>query len=42
MDTVNDYGYKCVECMKEYKSYKSLWEHNRVHHGGKQIEKVEK
>jgi uncharacterized Zn-finger protein len=41
MDTVNDCEYRCVECSKEYKAYKSLWEHNRVHHGGKKVEKVE-
>ena len=42
MDTVNDCEYKCVECSKEYKAYKSLWEHNRVHHGGKKVEKLVK
>ena len=40
MDTVNACEYKCPECSKEYKAYKSLWEHNRVHHGGKKVEKV--
>jgi hypothetical protein len=40
MDTVNACEYKCTECSKEYKAYKSLWEHNRVHHGGKKVEKV--
>ena len=36
----NECEYKCVDCSKEYKAYKSLWEHNRVHHPGKKIQKI--
>ncbi len=42
MDTANDCEYKCVECSKEYKAYKSLWEHNRVHHDGRKVDKMVK
>ena len=40
METLNECQYKCVECSKDYKAYKSLWEHNRVHHEGKKVEKA--
>ncbi len=42
MDTTNNCEYKCIECSKEYKAYKSLWEHNRVHHDGRKVEKLVK
>ena len=37
----NDGLYKCKICNKEYKSYKSLWNHNKIKHNNN-VENVEK
>ena len=39
---MNNKSYNCKDCNKIYKSYKSLWTHNKNHHNGIKTIKTEK
>lgn len=39
---MNKLGYLCIDCNKEYKSYTTLWNHNRIKHGGIKTKKSER
>jgi hypothetical protein len=38
---MNKMGYLCTDCNKEYKSYTTLWNHNRIKHDGVKTVKSE-
>ena len=39
---MNKLGYLCIDCNKEYKSYTTLWNHNRIKHDSIKTKKSER